>query len=117
MPPGYIWLSRDVACLTHRRRKQGAGGMQSPAQHDQRHFTTQVDKLVLEFPVTSVTAERSFCCLLPIKTLLHEVTHAAALNNFFLLYIYTAQTDDLDLLSVAKVCVCKHSPIQLFWEV
>ena len=39
--------------------------------------------------------------------------------NLFLLYVHTARTDALDLSSACGqgICVCKHSLIQLFWEV
>ena len=65
----------------------------------------EIDKLLrayLTFPVTSATAERSFSSLRRIKTFLRSTMTHQRLNNLFLMYVHTARTDTLDLLSVAK---------------
>ena len=65
----------------------------------------EIDKLLqayLTFPVTSATAERSFSSLRRIKTFLRSTMIHQRLNNLFLMYVHTARTDALDLLSVAK---------------
>ena len=65
----------------------------------------EVDKLLqayLTFPVTSATAERSFSSLHRIKTFLRSTMTHQCLNNLMMLYIHTARTDSLDLVSAAR---------------
>ena len=72
----------------------------------------EVDKLLrayLTFPVTSATAERSFSSLRRIKTFLRSSMTHKRLNNLFLLYVHTAQTESLDLVSVAREFVGSNS--------
>ena len=73
---------------------------------------SEVDKLLrgyLTFPVTSATAERSFSSLRRIKTFLRSTMTHQRLNNLFLLYVHTAQTESLDLVAVAKEFVSANS--------
>ena len=73
---------------------------------------SEVDKLLrayFTFPVTSATAERSFSSLRRIKTFLRSTMTQQQLNNLFLLYVHTAQTDALDLLSVAKEFISSNT--------
>ena len=72
----------------------------------------EVDKLLrayLTFPITSSTAERSFSSLCQIKTFLRSRMIQQCLNNLFMLYVHTAQTDYLDLLSIAKEFMSANS--------
>ena len=66
-------------------------------------------KLYFTFPVTSATAERSFSSLRKIKTFLRSTMTPCRLNNLFILYIHTAKTDDLDLLTIARDFVSVNS--------
>ena len=75
-----------------------------------KSMLSEVDKLLrlyFKFPVTSVTAERSFSSLRLIKTYLRSTMTAQRLNNLFLLYIHKRLTDSLDLVSVAKEFVTR----------
>ena len=77
-----------------------------------KHMLGEVDKLLrayLTFPVTSATAERSFSSLHCIKTFLRSSMTCQRLNNLFLLYVHTAHTDSLNLMSVAKEFVSANS--------
>ena len=72
----------------------------------------EVDKLLrahLTFPVTSATAERSFSSLHRIKTFLRSSMTHQHLNNIFSLYVHTAQTEALDLQTVAREFVSVDS--------
>ena len=65
----------------------------------------EIDKLLqayLTFPVTSVTAKKSFSSLCRIKTFLRSRMTHQRLNNLFLMYVHTARTDAWDLLFVAN---------------
>ena len=70
-----------------------------------KDMLNQVDKLVrsyLTFHVTSATVERVFSSLRRIKRFLRSTMSQQRLNNLFLLYVYKARTNALDLSSVAK---------------
>ena len=72
----------------------------------------EVDKLVrayLTFPVTSVTAERSFSSLRRIKTYLRSSMTAKHLNNLFILYVHKTLTDSLDIESVVNEFVSANT--------
>ena len=58
--------------------------------------------MYLTFPVTSATSERSFSALRRVKTYLRSSITSQRLNNLFLLYVHQAQTDALDITSIAK---------------
>ena len=62
----------------------------------------KVLKIYFTFPVTSATAERSFSSLRRLKTYLRNSMSHCRLNNLFLLYVHSAKTDSLDLVTVAK---------------
>ena len=73
---------------------------------------SEVDKLLrayLTFPVTSATAERSFSSLRRIKTFLRSSMTCQRLNNLFLLYVHTSQTESLDLVCVAREFVSANT--------
>ena len=76
------------------------------------NFLSEINKAVklyFTFPVTSATAERSFSSLRKIKTFLRSTMTPCRLNNLFILYIHTAKTDDLDLLTIARHFVSVNS--------
>lgn len=77
-----------------------------------KDMLTEVDKVLriyFCFPVTSATAERSFSLLRRLKTFLRSTMCQIRLNNLFMLYVYTSNTDELDLISVAKQFVSVNS--------
>ena len=77
-----------------------------------KRMFSEVDKLLrvyLTFPVTSATAERSFSSLRRIKKFLRSSMTSKRLSNLFLLHVHTAQTDSLDLVSVAREFVSSNA--------
>ena len=70
---------------------------------------TEIDKLLLPFPVTTSTAERSFSTLRRIKTYLQSTMNACRLNNLLLLHIHRSKTDALDLEIIARKFISVNS--------
>ena len=77
-----------------------------------RSMLGEVDKalkLYMTFPVTSVTSERSFSSVRRIKTFLRSSMTQLRLNNLFMLYVHSSETDKLDLVHVANQFVSANS--------
>ena len=63
-----------------------------------RNMLGEVDKvlkLYMTFPVTSVTAERSFSSVRCIKTFMQSCMTQLRLNNLLMLYVQSSETDEL----------------------
>ena len=71
--------------------------------------------MYLTFPVTSATSERSFSAL---RLILRSSMTSQRLNNLFLLSVHQAQTDALDMTSIAKdfaSIIDQHTQSELLW--
>jgi hypothetical protein len=58
--------------------------------------TVKLANLLLVFPATSVTAERSFSCLRRIKTRVNSTVSQLRLNSIAILHCYSELTPDFE---------------------
>ena len=66
---------------------------------------SEVNKLLhlyLTVPMTSATAERTFSALRRLNTYLHATMSQQRLNNLMVLHVHKDETDNLNLVDVAK---------------
>lgn len=86
--------------------------------NDQPYMLTEVHKLLkiyFTIPVTTAIAERSFSALKRIKTYLRNSMTQQRLNNCMLLQVNHTQTDELDVVSIAREFVNRNDRRKSFF--
>ena len=66
-------------------------------------------KIYFTFPVTTATAERSFSSLRRLKTYLRSTMTQSRLNNLFILYVHSLESEELDLKTIARQFISVNS--------
>ena len=72
-------------------------------------------KIYYTIPVTTASAERSFSALKRIKTYLRNSMTQQRLNHCMLLHVHVKQTDQLDLIDIAKEFVRRNERRRTFF--